>query len=199
MSSEDFARILALLSPDHEEAGRRYTRLHNRLTGFFSMKGISDPLTAADETIDRAVLKIGAGAIVPDVDRYCLGIARNMAKEKRRRAHRETLAFHKFIEYADDFPVKQLERIYGILQPCFEQLSVEEQQLLAAYCQRIKGTANAEVRRQLAETMKMTMLALRVKVTRLRKKLTDCVQKRSNSLETASPISNKPPIWSIFL
>lgn len=199
MSSEDFARILALLSPDDEEAGRRYTRLHNRLTGFFNMNGISDPLTAADETIDRAVLKIGAGAIVPDVERYCRGIARNMVKEKRRRARRETLAFYKFIEYVDDFPVKQLERIYGILKPCFEQLSVEEQQLLAAYCQRIKGKANAEVRRQLAETMKMTMLALRVKVTRLRKKLTDCVQKRSNSLETAPPISNKPMIWSIFL
>ena len=199
MSPEDFARILALLSPDAEEAGRRYTSLHKKLTGFFGMKGIPDPLTAADETFDRAVLKIGAGSIVPDVGKYCFGIARNIARERRRFIQRETLAFHKFIEDVDDSPVTQLERIYGILKPCFEQLALEDQQLLAAYCQQVQGRARAEVRRQLAETMKVTMLALRVKVTRLRNRLTDCVQKRSNSVETASPISNKPEVWSIFL
>jgi len=199
VSPEDFARILALLSPDAEEAGRLYTSLHKKLTGFFGMKGIPDPLTAADETFDRAVLKIGAGTIVPDVGKYCLGIARNIARERRRFMQRETLAFHKFIEDVDDFPVTQLERIYGILKPCFEQLAVEDQQLLAAYCQQIQGRARAEARRQLAETMKVTMLALRVKVTRLRHRLTDCVQKRSNNLENVSLMSNKPEIWNILL
>jgi hypothetical protein len=177
VSPEDFARILALFSPDEDEAGRCYARLHQRLTGFFSLKGISDPLTASDETIDRAALKIGAGAIVPDVDRYCFGIARNVAREKRRFTQRETLAFHAFIEYVDAFPVKQLERIYGILKPCFDQLDADEQELLAGYCHKLKDQARAEVRRQMAETMNMTMLALRVRVNRLRKKLTDCVQK----------------------
>lgn len=183
MSPEDFARILALLSPDTEEAGRHYARLHRKLTGFFSMKGVSDPLTAADETIDRAVLKIVAGAILPDVDKYCFGIARNIAKERRRLMHRENLAFHNFVEEVDDFPVGQLQRIYGILKPCFEQLAVEEQQLLVAYCQEIQGRARAEHRRQVAATMKVTVPALRIKVTRLRNRLTDCVQKRSNNVE----------------
>jgi len=179
---------LGLLSPDEEEAGRRYARLHQKLTGFFSLKGISDPLTAADETIDRATLKIGAGAIVPDVDRYCFGIARNIAREKRRFTQRETLAFHGFIEYVDAFPVKQLERIYGILKPCFDQLDVDEQELLAGYCHKSKDQTRAEVRRQMAETMNVTMLALRVRVNRLRKKLTDCVQKRTKNVEIGHPI-----------
>ena len=199
MSPEDFARILALLSPDNEEASRRYGRLHKRLAGFFSLKGISDPLTAADETIDRGASKIAAGAVVPDLDKYCLGIAKNIARERRRFMQRENIAFQNFIEYVDDFPVKQLQRIYGILKPCFEQLAIEEQQLLAAYCHKIEGHANAEVRRQLSETMNVTMLALRVRVNRLRKKLGDCVQKRSKNLETGDPISNKPEVWSILL
>ena len=84
MSPEDFARLLALLSPDAEEAVRRYAVLHKKLTGFFIMKGISDPMDAADETLDRAVLKIVAGAIVPNLDSYCFGIARNLARERRR-------------------------------------------------------------------------------------------------------------------
>jgi hypothetical protein len=163
------------------------------------MKGVSDPLTAADETIDRAVLKIGAGTIIPDVDKYCFGIARNVAKERYRLMHRETLAFHEFIEDIDDSPVEQLERIYGVLKPCFEQLSVEEQQLLVAYCQEIQGRARAEYRRQLAETMKMTVLALRIRVTRLRNRLTECVQNRSSNVENVTLVGNKPEFWSILL
>jgi hypothetical protein len=185
VSPEDFSRFLALLSPDTEEAGHLYNRLLKRLTGFFNMKGISDPEAGADETINRAASKIGAGAPVPDVDRYCMGIARNIARERRRLLQRETLAFHKFIEDADEFPVEQLERIYGILKPCFEQLTDEEQQLLLEYCRQIQGRARATIRRELAETRQITMLALRVRVTRLRNRLTDCVQKRSSSNERA--------------
>jgi DNA-directed RNA polymerase specialized sigma24 family protein len=180
VSPEDFARILALLSPDTEEAGRRYTNLHKKLTGFFGMKGVSDPLTAADETFDRAVLKIGAGTIVPDVDKYCFGIARNVFKERLRSTRRENSAFHEFIEDLSISSAQEVERIYRILKPCFEMLAAEEQQLLMAYCHEIQGRARAEYRRQLAETMKMTVLALRVRVTRLRNILTDCVQKQSN-------------------
>ena len=50
MNAEMFARFLEFLAPDTEEAGRRYTRLHKKLTGFFRMKGISDPESAV--TID---------------------------------------------------------------------------------------------------------------------------------------------------
>ena len=179
---EAFARFLELLSPDPEEAGRHYTRLHEKLAGFFRLKGISDPVSAADETIDRAALKITAGTPVSDADKYCLGIARNIAKEKYRSAQRETSAFLKFIEYLPDASDEQVERIYRILKPCFEQLAVEEQKLLLAYCQIMRGRARAEHRRQLAETMKTTMLALRMRVTRLRSSLTDCVKKRSNDV-----------------
>src|SRR2546423_6723938 len=49
VSPEAFARFLEFLSPDTEEAGRRYTRLHEKLVGFFSLRGISDSLSAADE------------------------------------------------------------------------------------------------------------------------------------------------------
>lgn len=177
---ETFARFLEFLSPDIDEAGHRYTRLHEKLVGFFRMKGISDPVSAADETIDRAAIKITAGTPVSDAEKYCLGIARNITKEKYRSAQRESSAFLKFIENLPDATGEQLERIYSILKPCFEELAVEDQKLLMEYCQVLRGRARAEHRRQLAETMKTTVLALRMRVTRLRSSLTDCIKKRSN-------------------
>jgi hypothetical protein len=51
VNQEMFARFLELLAPDPEEAGRSYTNLHKRLTGFFRMKGLTDPVSAADETL----------------------------------------------------------------------------------------------------------------------------------------------------
>ncbi|HEX8888604.1 MAG TPA: hypothetical protein VF779_05485 [Pyrinomonadaceae bacterium] len=182
VSPEAFRQFLAVLSPETDEASHLYTRLHKKLVGFFNLKGISDPIGAADETIDRAAIKIAAGTIVPDANRYCLGIARNLIKEKLRHTQKEISAFRSFIEQLANSSEAQVERIYRILKPCFEQLASEEQQLLVAYCQVMSGSPRSEHRRQLAENMKTTMLALRMRVTRLRKTLTDCVKKSSDEI-----------------
>jgi len=178
VSQESFAAFLRLLSPDADEAGRLYTRLHSKLIGFFNMKGISDGAGAADETIDRAVSKIAAGATVPDVEKYCRGIARNVALEILRRERRDTSAFEEFTDSLARSSCDYVERIYEVLRPCFEQLAAEEQRLLLAYCDNIKGRARAEHRRKLALSMKVSVVALRVRVTRLREVLTNCIRGR---------------------
>jgi hypothetical protein len=181
VSPDVFARFLEFLSPDTEEAGRLYTTLHKKLVGFFSLKGISDPVSAADETIDRAAIKMNAGTPISDVSKYCSGIARNIVKEKFRLMQRESSAFNRFVESLSDPSDQQVERIQYILKPCFDQLTTEEQKLLLDYCQIIRGHARAEHRRHLAVTMNTTVLALRMRVTRLRSILTDCVEKRLNN------------------
>jgi DNA-directed RNA polymerase specialized sigma24 family protein len=180
VSQEAFACFLECLSPDSEEAGRRYMRLHKKLVGFFNLKGVSDPVSAADETIDRATLKIAAGTPVPDVDKYCMGIARNIARERWRRAQREHSTFLDFTANLANNSDEGVERIYRILKPCFDALAVEEQKLIVAYCQVFQGRARADYRRQLAESMNTTVLALRMRVTRIRSLLSDCVTKSSN-------------------
>jgi DNA-directed RNA polymerase specialized sigma24 family protein len=180
LGAEALARFLESLSPDNEEAGRRYARLHEKLACFFRLRGVSDPANAADETIDRAALKISAGAPVPDPHKYCLGIARNISLERYRRAQRESSAFLSFVKALADATNEQVERSYRILKPCFEQLASEEQALLMAYCQVLRGRARAEHRRQLAELRRTTVLALRMRVARLRNILTECVRKRTN-------------------
>jgi DNA-directed RNA polymerase specialized sigma24 family protein len=182
LSPESFAQFLGFLSPDTDEAGRLYTRLHQKLTGFFSLKGISDPVNAADETIDRAAVKIATGATVPDVNKYCSGIARNIAKERFRRAQREDSTFQRFVENLASYSDEEVERIERILKPCFEELTPEDQSLLLDYCQVMRGRARAEHRRKLAEKLESTVLALRMRVTRLRSILAECVKKHSHAM-----------------
>lgn len=179
MIPDDFARFLERLSPDREEAGRLYTRLHHKLAGFLSMKGVSDPVGAADEVIERAAVRIGGGADVPNLGSYCIGIARNVARERWRNERREEKVFRRFTESLADDSAEEVERIQSILKPCFEQLEDRDRQLLVAYCRIPEGLSHAEYRRRLADEMGMSVRALRIHVSRLRDRLEDCVARRS--------------------
>jgi hypothetical protein len=181
MSPEDFARFLACLSPDAEEANGRYLRLQKKLAGFFSMRGTSDGADAADETIDRAAVLSRDGRSIPDMEKFCVGVARNIARERRRREQREASTFLDFVRKVADHSDEQIERIQRILKPCFAQLAPEDQRLLADYCRVFRGRARAEHRRQLAEKMETSVLGLRMRVTRLRSVLAACVQKRTEA------------------
>lgn len=181
MNSDDFTRFLELLSSTSggEDGGRCYCRLHRKLEGFFTIKGVCDPAGAVDATIDIACRRIAEGASVPNVGKYCMGIARNIARERLRGERRESKAFLKFIEDLDNSSDEDVARIDQILRPCFELLPAEDQELLVAYCRVLRGRARSEHRRELAVRMNTTVEALRMQVTRLRKDLADYVEKRS--------------------
>jgi hypothetical protein len=184
MKDADFRLFLKLLPPagGGEDEGLRYRRLYRKLEGFFTMKGVSEPTGAADATIDVAVRKIAEGVPVPDAEKYCMGIARNIAKEMLRRERRELKAFHEFTADLENGPGEQVARIEQILKPCFELLAAEDQELLMAYCRVLRGRARAEHRRELAASMNTTVPGLRMQVTRLRRELLDCVRKRSKDV-----------------
>jgi hypothetical protein len=184
MNNDDFKAFLELLSLSSGAAvdqGQCYLRLHQKLVGFFSLKGVSDPGASADATIDIAVTKIAAGTPVPDPVKYCKGIARNIAKERLRKEQREVSAFLSFIEDLPPDTDVRVERVYRLLQPCFERLPGEDQKLLIDYCKVAQGRERAEHRRLLAERMDTSVLALRMRVTRLRDKLTRCVDELSKA------------------
>lgn len=180
MNTDDFKSFLELLSSAGGGDGALcYIRLYRRLEGFFTMKGVCDAAGAADATIDVAVRRITEGAPVPDAAKYCMGIARNIARERLRAERREANAFLKFIEDLDSGSGEELARIDRILRPCFELLPAEDRELLVAYCRVLRGRARAEYRRELAAGRNTTVTALRMKVTRSRRELDACVEKRS--------------------
>ena len=178
---EDFARFLKALSPDEEEGGRRYISIHERLVRFFSVKELSDPGKAADEVIRRAGRKIRDGADVPNVEKFCFGIARNVVWEEWRRKQRERERYVRFIDGLAHDSAEEVERIEHVFKPCFERLEDEERELLEAYCRIPEGMSKAEYRLQLAEKMGKTLRSIRTRVSRLRDKLAACVEEPSKN------------------
>ena len=181
MDQQHFTILLTFLAPDDpEEAGRLYLRLHEKLEGYFNSHGVADPVACADEVMDRAARRIAEGAEVPDIDKFCLGIARYIIKESWRINTREGEAFLRFLEDNVSFSENDLNR-FGLMQTCFDQLPQYDRELLNEYCAVPRGRAKAEHRRELAERLHRTVSALRIRVTRLRRGLDDCVKELSRS------------------
>lgn len=179
-----FASLLTFLCPDDpDEANRHYIRLHQKLAGYFRLKGMSDPVNDADDALDRAAEKIAKGHHIPDIDRFCIGIARNIVLERLRGKRREESAFLKFVAYNQDNSTEALvDRIVNLMKPCFEQLPKDDRELLISYCKVPPGVDRAEHRRHLAHGLKSSISALRIRVTRLRRGLENCVKALSKKL-----------------
>lgn len=175
--AQAFANFLKHLDADPDAAGREYARLRRKLLGFFSLRGDTDPDSGADETLDRTAAKLAAGAVVPEIGPYALGIARFVSLERNRLTQRERQAFIGFTENRGAAFDERAEQVYRLMAHCLEQLPPREQELLTAYCQDLRGLAQAEQRQQLAEVWGTTAMALRLRVHRLRLRLADCVKK----------------------
>lgn len=176
-----FSTFLTFLCPDDpDEAGRRYLRLHQKLEGFFRTRGVADPSAAADEALDRAARRIAEGAEVPNIDSFCLGIARFIIMENWRINTRESAAFLEFLERHEQATEEQIDH-FSLMKTCFEQLPKYDQNLLNAYCVALSGKERAKRRRELAEKLGKTVEALRIRVTRLRQGLEECLKKLSQN------------------
>jgi hypothetical protein len=176
--SQFFSALLTFLCPDDpDEASRRYLRLHQKLAGYFRLKGMYDSVNDADDALDRAGEKIVKGLDIPDIDKFCMGIARNIVHERLRQKKREESAFLKFLYNSQDNSTEALvDRITNLMKPCFEKLPQDDRNLLTAYCKVPQGVERAEHRRQLAAAVESTISALRIRVTRLRRGLQNCVR-----------------------
>jgi hypothetical protein len=174
---ESFRALLAFFSSDPDEATRHYLQLHQKLAGYFRVRGMSDPDSDADDTLERAGQKIIQGVEIPEIDRFCFGIARKIVFERRRKKEREESAFSQFFENCQDHSTEaRVELIMNIMKPCFERLPEDDRNLLISYCKLPPGRSRAEHRLRLADSLKSTISALRIRVTRLRRSLANCVR-----------------------
>jgi DNA-directed RNA polymerase specialized sigma24 family protein len=168
-----FARLLARLHTDAEEAGREYERLRGALVRFFEWRGAWPPEECADEALDRLAQKLEE-KVVDDVRQYAHGIARHVLLEQRRRPVFSSIEEHPEVATVPTTPPDD-----DPLQRCFERcLADAPDDGRALVLQYYEGERHARIthRRRLAAALGVSENALRSRVQRLRDQLELCVQ-----------------------
>jgi DNA-directed RNA polymerase specialized sigma24 family protein len=183
-TQETFDKLLLCLHPDRERAGEEYELLRLKLLEYFRVRACLSAEDLADETLNRLAKKIAGGEEIRDVLRYCYGLARWVWIEylKRPDANSEPL---------DNAPVpgfmppdsllgKEREACY---QHCLRELANGEQELIFEYWDH-ENQPHRNARREMATRRKLTLLALRIRVCRIKDKLKACF---STCLEKGPP------------
>ncbi len=182
VSNEKINELLKALSPEGEEAATAYTKLQNSLVRFFQIKGDFDSLEAADLALDRVALKISQETKIDDLTKYAFGVARLIFFERLRQVEKERKAADGF--YANkiaEYKVKDEDSdIFRLHRECFESLEIAEKKLLADYFLDLPYPKQNENRIQLSAKHSISMVNLRLKVFRLRKRLEECLRSKLN-------------------
>ena len=175
LTSESFAKLLKALSSNGAEAAGLYTKLHKSLVRFFQLKGISEPDKAADETIDRVAEKINSQE-VGNLKGYAFGVAKFVYLEKLRREqigqrvvggfYMKTAAYQKQGEHDEFEPLRE----------CFGKLYKTERELLVSYFADLAADELSAHRQKMAERAEIDLNALRNRVSRLRRRLEECIK-----------------------
>ena len=175
ITAAGFARLLARLHADADQAGQEYERLRRALVKFFDWRGAPAPEDCADDAIDRLARKLEE-TIVDDVRSYAYGIARLVLLERQRQPVLSSIEGHSgatgvFVEPLNE----EVDRVHDCFELCLADLPADGRALLLRY---YEGERHAKIsnRRQIAETLGLSENALRSRVQRLRDRLERCLQ-----------------------
>ncbi len=174
LTPEEFDRLLAWLDPEREKAGERFLKICERLTRIIAARGCHEAEDVFFEAARRIARKPPAlfDAYEGDPARYFHGVAHNVYLE--------------WLTIQPDWTTlpavlplltsKNDEESLEYLDHCLRQLAPPEQALLLRYY-RGDGQAKIKERKALSTELHLTENALRIRVSRLRQTVADCLKK----------------------
>jgi hypothetical protein len=173
LTQDLFDQLLEWLSPDRDNAAKKYEWIRSRLIKIFVSRGLNTPEEAADKTINRVARKIPTVRTRytgdPAYYFYRVGsfIAHEILREEER--HRRALTQVQTPPSIDD------EEEYEQLQECLKRLAVSDRDLVLGYYQ-VQNQSKIDHRRRIAEQMGLTRNALAIRACRIRSELLKCVE-----------------------
>lgn len=172
-SQEDFEKLLRWLDPDRDIAGEKYEKIRFRLVRIFSCRGCCDADDLADKTINVVMMSkidwlienyVGNPAL------YFYAVAKKIYLESRKPKPIPIVP-------PPDPPPPEVEQLATHLDECLEELPRAERVLVLRYheCEKQEKIRN---RKKLAEELKVSRNALRIKVCHIHARLKKCVELR---------------------
>lgn len=169
ITGRSFECLLGRLSPDREEAGRRYEFLRRRLVRFFVWRRAANAEELADEVMNRLCRKFAQNA--PDegtVEAFALGIAQFVYREAQKQPR--VVSLEGFTVRATPPPTEDVEHASRCLEACLKRLDPQSRRLVEAFYSE-GGRAGTRARDRLAAELGIDRNALRVRMHRIRAKL----------------------------
>jgi DNA-directed RNA polymerase specialized sigma24 family protein len=161
--------LLAWLDTNPDTAGAKYLHIYNTLIKIFVRRGCPISEELADETVNRVCHKTGeiTGGYVGDPALYFYKVAHYVWLEYiKPRPDPKPLPPYE--------PEEDREKRLSCLDECLNQLGEEDRRLALDYVQYEKRE-KINHRREIAESLDLSIPALRVKIHRLNKDLLACV------------------------
>jgi DNA-directed RNA polymerase specialized sigma24 family protein len=178
LRADHFDALIERLGPNREDAGERYLHLRRRLASFFGYRHCAHPEEDVDETLDRVARKLleeGSAIKNQDLMGFVFGVARNVAHESIKRREPAPLPANWDIpspnapEYDDQHNLQA-----DCLTRCLQRLPEVEGGLIIRYFER-EGRQRIRGRAALARELGVTSNALALKVSRLKRRLSECI------------------------
>jgi hypothetical protein len=168
-NSDAFEEFLQWLSPNQEEAGRKYEQTRAKMVRFFAWRGCHISEELFDRTVDRVCRKIALGVheFSVDVVAYCWAVGRFVLQEYWREV--------KISPVPEDLPCPEIkdsekrECELERLEVCLNRLCPRDRDLITNYY-RGAGRERIQQRKDLASSMG-GMNAMRIQVCRIRARL----------------------------
>jgi hypothetical protein len=170
-TKEEFDKLLLWLDSDRDAAGKKYERIRYKLTRIFSCRGCCDPEDLADRCLDRVTSKIdwlienyeGNPAL------YFYAVAKKI--------YLEHLKSKKPLPDPSppDPNSAELEQMCGYLEDCLSKLPPADSDLALRYHQGEKQE-KIRNRKALADELKISRNALRIRVWHIHASLKECVK-----------------------
>lgn len=170
-TKEAFEKLLHWLAPDRDKAGEKYERIRFRLIKIFACRGCYEGEDLADETINVVASKIDwlIANYVGDPALYFYGVAKKIHAEYLKKKPPPSPP-------PPDPEPPDLEQVCSYLDDCLEELSAADRNLVLRYHEGDKGE-KIQNRKRLAEGLKISRNALRIKVCHIHSRLQQCVQR----------------------
>lgn len=186
LTQNAFDQLLTHLDSDRERAADRYEDLRQMLITFFEFRNSQQPGEQADETINRVARRLSEGQEInaSTIETYAYAVARNIWREYIADPHRVVAALDELplgIQSHSPHQLKiqaaerdELERRLDCLERCIQALPPRQRELITNYYQGEKQV-KIKNRKGLAETLGIPLNALRIRVSRLRDQIEECV------------------------
>jgi DNA-directed RNA polymerase specialized sigma24 family protein len=166
---ENFDKLLVWLDANREAAGKKYEEIRLKLIKIFGRRGCPVAEELADETLDRVCRKVHqiVDTYVGDPALYFYGVAQNVYLEylKKKPAPQAAPA---------GFAADNLEQRHECLEGCLNSFRKDDRDILLRYFQDDRK-AKIDHRKELAESLEISLNTLRMRIHRLKLSLHDCI------------------------